>query len=240
MAKTHPHITDDIRDFIQHQKLFFVASAPLSADGHVNLSPKGHDCLRVLSSTQVAYLDRTGSGNETSAHVLENGRITLMWCAFDGPPNILRLYGRGRIVLPTDAEWATLTAQVVFLLPGNSQLYLNVFYILIAGPDSLLRVISKIAADLYELLLLLLLLPRELVYLLNGLRCLLLEIFQRLFAVLYFFLGGFIDLEDLPLAALDCFQCIAENPFQGLLPTRLSLSIQIFFCCRLRSEFQIH
>lgn len=113
MAKTHPHITDDIRDFIQHQKLFFVASAPLSADGHVNLSPKGHDCLRVLSSTQVAYLDRTGSGNETSAHVLENGRITLMWCAFDGPPNILRLYGRGRIVLPTDAEWATLAAQVV-------------------------------------------------------------------------------------------------------------------------------
>lgn len=110
MAKTHPHITDDLREFIQHQKLFFVASAPLSPDGHVNLSPKGHDCLRVLSPTQVAYLDRTGSGNETSAHILENGRITLMWCAFDVPPNILRLYGRGRVVLPTDSEWTTLAA----------------------------------------------------------------------------------------------------------------------------------
>lgn len=112
MAKTHPHLTDELRDFIHHQKLFFVASAPLSPEGHVNLSPKGLDCFRVLSPTRVAYLDMVGSGNETSAHLLENGRITLMFCAFDGPPNILRLFGNGRAVLPGDGEWSGLAAQV--------------------------------------------------------------------------------------------------------------------------------
>ncbi len=112
MAKTHPHITDAIRAFIERQHLFFVASAPLSAAGHVNLSPKGLDCFRVLGPDRVAYLDVIGSGNETSAHLLENGRITFMFCAFDGPPNIVRLYGRGRVVLPGAAGWDELATRV--------------------------------------------------------------------------------------------------------------------------------
>lgn len=108
MAKFYDTITPYIREFIQAQHMFFVASAPLSATGHVNLSPKGHDSFRILSDSQVAYMDLTGSGNETSAHVAENGRITFMFCAFDGAPNIVRLFGKGRTVLPTDAEWESL------------------------------------------------------------------------------------------------------------------------------------
>jgi hypothetical protein len=91
--------------FIRQQPVFFVASAPLSPDGHVNLSPKGYDTFAVLSPNEVAYLDLTGSGNETSGHVAENGRITFMFCAFTGPPQILRLYGRGEVVLPETAAW---------------------------------------------------------------------------------------------------------------------------------------
>jgi hypothetical protein len=105
MGKTFDRITPEFRRFIEAQHVFFVATAPLSGDSHVNLSPKGLDCLRVLSETSVAYLDLTGSGNETSAHVEENGRITFMFCAFGGPPTILRLYGRGRTVLPGTARW---------------------------------------------------------------------------------------------------------------------------------------
>jgi predicted pyridoxine 5'-phosphate oxidase superfamily flavin-nucleotide-binding protein len=105
MGKVVERITDELRAFIQAQPLFFVGTAPLEADGHVNLSPKGLDCLRVLGPHQVAYLDLTGSGNETSAHLAQNGRITLMFCAFQGPPSILRLYGRGSTVLPADAAW---------------------------------------------------------------------------------------------------------------------------------------
>ena len=82
-------------DWIGKQHVFFVATAPLDG-GHVNLSPKGHDALRVLDNTTVAYLDLTGSGAETIAHTRENGRMTLMFCAFEGPPRILRLYGQGR------------------------------------------------------------------------------------------------------------------------------------------------
>jgi pyridoxamine 5'-phosphate oxidase-like protein len=108
MAKTYPTITDELRTFIEAQQMFFVASAPLAAEGHVNLSPKGLDCLRVLGPQRVAYLDLTGSGNETSAHLLENGRITLMFCAFDGPPRILRLYGTGTTALPDSSIWAEL------------------------------------------------------------------------------------------------------------------------------------
>ncbi len=109
MAKFFDHITDGIHQFIEKQHVFFVATAPLSAEGHVNVSPKGHDCFRILSKTQVAYIDLTGSGNETSAHIYENGRITLMWCAFDGPPNIVRLFGQGRTVLPGDTDWDALS-----------------------------------------------------------------------------------------------------------------------------------
>ena len=109
MGKVLPSLTDGLRGFIARQKLFFVATAPLAA-GHVNLSPKGMDSFRVLGPTSVAYLDNVGSGNETAAHVLENGRITVMFCAFEGSPLILRLYGTGRAVLPGDAEWPALAS----------------------------------------------------------------------------------------------------------------------------------
>ena len=108
MATTYSTITDDLRAFIEAQQLFFVATAPLAADGHVNISPKGLDCLRVLGPLRVAYLDLTGSGNETSAHLRENGRVTLMFCAFQGPPRILRLYGTGTTALAGSPTWAEL------------------------------------------------------------------------------------------------------------------------------------
>lgn len=108
MAKVLPELDDRLRAFIASQPVYFVATAPLAANGHVNLSPKGLDTFRVLGPTRVAYLDFTGSGNETAAHVGENGRITLMFCAFSGPPMILRLFGTGRSVLPGSPEWGEL------------------------------------------------------------------------------------------------------------------------------------
>ena len=111
MGKEYSQITAEHKEFIENQKIFFVCTSPLSAEGHINLSPKGFDCFRVLSPTKVGYLDIVGSGNETSAHLLENGRITFMFCAFDGPPKILRLYGKGYTVLPGDDEWNELSGQ---------------------------------------------------------------------------------------------------------------------------------
>ncbi|PJN55336.1 hypothetical protein PAEVO_20570 [Paenibacillus sp. GM2FR] len=105
MGKQFPAMLPEHTDFIRKQHLFFVGTAPMSRDGHVNLSPKGYDTFRILSERKVAYLDLTGSGNETSAHLEENGRITMMFCAFQGPPNILRLYGTGTVILPGDSEW---------------------------------------------------------------------------------------------------------------------------------------
>ncbi|HIK07988.1 MAG TPA: pyridoxamine 5'-phosphate oxidase family protein [Trichormus sp. M33_DOE_039] len=121
MAKVFDCITSQLQDFIAAQKIFFVGSAPLSPDGHVNLSPKGLDCLRLLSPHQVAYLDLTGSGNETSAHLEENGRITLMFCAFEEPPCILRLYGRGTTILPNSPEWNSLYS-LFSPMPGTRQI----------------------------------------------------------------------------------------------------------------------
>jgi hypothetical protein len=121
MAKVHEAITPEIAGFIGRQHMFFVATAPLSEDGHVNLSPKGLDCFRVLGPQQVGYMDLIGSGNETAAHVLENGRITFMFCAFEGAPNILRLYGTGRVVLPEADEWPAL-AQVFSVFPSTRQI----------------------------------------------------------------------------------------------------------------------
>jgi hypothetical protein len=95
MGQSHAEITPELAAWILAQKLFFVATAPLSSAGHVNLSPKGLDSFRVLGPREVAYLDLTGSGAETMAHLRENGRITVMFCAFEGPPRILRLFGRG-------------------------------------------------------------------------------------------------------------------------------------------------
>jgi hypothetical protein len=121
MAKVFSTITPELAQFITAQQIFFVATAPLQADGHINLSPKGLDGLKILSETQVAYLDVTGSGNETSAHLQENGRITLMFCAFQEPPMILRLYGQGQTLLPTDPKWAGLIAHFP-KLPGTRQI----------------------------------------------------------------------------------------------------------------------
>jgi Pyridoxamine 5'-phosphate oxidase len=115
-------IPPELEAFIKAQHIFFVATAP-SEGGHINLSPKGLDTLRILSPTRVAYLDLTGSGNETAAHVGQNGRITLMFCAFEGGPGILRIYGRGLVVLPVDAEWAQL-ASAFPTLPGTRQIVL--------------------------------------------------------------------------------------------------------------------
>jgi hypothetical protein len=95
MSATYDQLDDKLIAFIRRQKLFFVATAPLSPDGRVNLSPKGYDSLAIIDNQTVAYVDLGGSGIETHAHLAENCRITLMFCAFEGPANILRLYGRG-------------------------------------------------------------------------------------------------------------------------------------------------
>ena len=98
MSKTYEHLDETLAAFIKAQKIFFVATAPLAAGGSVNVSPKGYDSLVLIDERTVAYLDLGGSGAETLAHVRENGRITLMFCAFEGAANILRLYGQGRAV----------------------------------------------------------------------------------------------------------------------------------------------
>jgi hypothetical protein len=120
MAKVHPAITPELASFIEEQPLFFVASAP-SEGGHVNLSPKGLDCLRVLGGDVVAYLDLTGSGNETAAHLLDNGRITFMFCSFSGPPRILRLFGAGSVIQPKTSRFDELI-QLFPSYPGSRQI----------------------------------------------------------------------------------------------------------------------
>ena len=110
MAKTYPEIDQPLLRFIEAQSMFFVATAPLDANGHVNLSPKGLDTFRILGPKTVAYLDIFGSGVETIAHLRENGRIVLMFCAFEGAPKVLRLHGHGRIVEPHEPGFAELQA----------------------------------------------------------------------------------------------------------------------------------
>lgn len=122
MAKTHPDIDAEMADWIRAQPLFFVASAPLAGDGHVNVAPRGLDTLRILGPRRVAWLDLTGSGNETAAHLAENGRITVMFCAFEGRPRILRLYGRGRVVVAGDDDWQGLRERFPEGLPGVRQI----------------------------------------------------------------------------------------------------------------------
>lgn len=109
MAKFYAELDDSLRGFIAAQKLFFVATAPDA--GRISLSPKGLDSLRVLDAKRIAYLDLTGSGNETAAHLRQNGRMTLMFCALEGEPLILRLYGRGRAVRQNEPEWDELLAR---------------------------------------------------------------------------------------------------------------------------------
>ena len=120
MSDFTPELTDDHIAFVTKQPVFFVATA---ADGaRINLSPKGMDSFRVLGPNSVGYLDVGGSGNETQAHLSADGRITIMFCAFDKPPLIMRLYGHGRAVLPQDEEWDALAARFT-LLPGTRQIF---------------------------------------------------------------------------------------------------------------------
>jgi hypothetical protein len=121
MGQALDRITDELRAFIEAQHVFFVATAPLAGDGHINLSPKGMNTFRVLSPTRIAYLDLTGSGNETAAHVAQNGRITFMFCAFEGKPLILRIYGAATTVTTASAQWKELAAQFP-AVPGIRQI----------------------------------------------------------------------------------------------------------------------
>jgi hypothetical protein len=126
MGKEFADLNDDLREFIARQHVFFVATAPLGADGHVNLSPKGLDTFRVLGPTTVAYLDLTGSGVETIAHLRENGRLTVMFCAFEGRPRIVRLYGRGRVIEPGDADWPAVADKLPTMNGTRSVIVLEV------------------------------------------------------------------------------------------------------------------
>jgi Pyridoxamine 5'-phosphate oxidase len=119
MSKFYDALTSPLIQFVQAQPIFFVSTAP--RDGRVNLSPKGMDTFRCLSEGEVAYLDLTGSGNETSAHLEENGRLTIMFCSFAAEPLILRLYGRGRAIRPRSSKWSQYIAQFA-KVPGMRQI----------------------------------------------------------------------------------------------------------------------
>ena len=119
MAKFYSEINSSLQEFIKNQKIFFTATA--AQQGRINLSPKGIDTFRCLNSNTVAYLDLTGSGNETSAHLLENGRMTIMFCSFSEKPLILRLYGQGTMIRPRDKEWQTFQEWFEHL-PGERQI----------------------------------------------------------------------------------------------------------------------
>jgi Pyridoxamine 5'-phosphate oxidase len=120
MAEFFDALNDKHVAMIGKQPVFFTATA--AADGRINLSPKGYDAFRVLSPKQVAYLDLAGSGNETHAHLSVDGRITLMFCNFDRPALILRIYGRGKVVLPQDDDWNTLASHFE-IFPGTRQIF---------------------------------------------------------------------------------------------------------------------
>jgi len=115
MGKTHETITPELTEWIGKQRMFFVGTAPLSADDHVNISPKGGDSFRILGPLEVMYQDYTGSGAETAAHIQENGRIVIMFCAFEGPPKIVRLHGEGTLITPEHPRFSELNA----LFPDN-------------------------------------------------------------------------------------------------------------------------
>lgn len=120
MAEFTETLNDKHVEMIGKQPIFFVATA--AADARINLSPKGYDAFRILSPNRVAYLDLGGSGNETHSHLSVDGRITLMFCNFDRPALILRIYGRGKAVLPQDAKWDALAAHFT-ILPGTRQIF---------------------------------------------------------------------------------------------------------------------
>jgi len=108
MGKVYKSVDDKLAEWVEQQHVFFVATAPLSAEGHVNSSPKGGDSFRVINGSEVAYQDYTGSGAETIAHIRENGRIVIMFCAFEGPPRIVRFHGQGKVITKSHARYAEL------------------------------------------------------------------------------------------------------------------------------------
>ena len=120
MADRFDALSAQHQRFIERQKLFFVATA--AADGHVNLSPKGQDSLRVVGPREILWLNLTGSGNETAAHVAAVNRMTLMWCAFDGPPEIMRVYGSATVVHRNHPDWSGCAAQLPEV-PGTRQYF---------------------------------------------------------------------------------------------------------------------
>ena len=121
MAKFYTELDGKLREFIESQKIFFVGTAPV--EGRVNVSPKGMDSLRILNTGQLIWLNLTGSGNETAAHVLEQPRMTLMFCSFEGKPLILRVYGKARAIHARDEEWAEWSALFPDY-PGARQIFL--------------------------------------------------------------------------------------------------------------------
>ena len=120
MGQQFTEISDRLKQFIEAQKIFFVGTA--APDGRVNVSPKGMDSLRILNGNRVVWLNVTGSGNETAAHILESARMTVMFCAFEGKPMILRLFGIARAVHPRDADWQELN-DLFEPLPGARQIF---------------------------------------------------------------------------------------------------------------------
>jgi len=111
MSNVRECITPEMAEWIAKQRMFFVGTAPLAASGHINLSPKGGEAFKILGPLEVAYQDYTGSGAETAAHIRENGRIVIMFCAFEGPPKIVRLHGLGTLITPSHAQYPELTHQ---------------------------------------------------------------------------------------------------------------------------------
>ena len=109
MGKTYPCIDDSLQAYLEKQPVYFVATAPSGADGHINLSPKGLNSFRVLGPQSVAYCDLVGSGIETVAHLNDNGRIVIMFCSFEGPPKIVRLHGTGEVVTPDHSDYPALS-----------------------------------------------------------------------------------------------------------------------------------
>jgi hypothetical protein len=112
MGKSYDGITPELSDWIERQRMFFVATAPLAGDGLINCSPKGMDTFRILGPRDVAYMDLTGSGIETIAHARENGRIVFMFCAFEGPPKIVRLHGTSEVLLADSPEFQAVASRL--------------------------------------------------------------------------------------------------------------------------------
>ncbi|PCJ53728.1 MAG: pyridoxamine 5'-phosphate oxidase [Planctomycetota bacterium] len=124
MSDKYPSLSIELSEFIARQHLFFVATA--ARDGRVNLSPKGHESLRVLGPNEILWLNLTGSGNETAAHLLDSNRMTLMWCAFEGPPRILRVYGEAKTIHPNHAEWDSCVEYIPAPVSGRQYFKLKI------------------------------------------------------------------------------------------------------------------